>query len=81
MTCVPPNCHLAIHTQTQTETEGYRMHSMADLKRRKDTHSPLDPISFILWCFEITPLSEKSWIRHGIRLFSCKAAQRRMDGT
>ena len=28
MTCVQPNCHLAVHTQiqTQTQTEGYRMH-------------------------------------------------------
>ena len=28
MTCVQPNFHSAIHTQTQmqTETEGYRMH-------------------------------------------------------
>ena len=28
MTCVQPNCHSAIYTQTQmqTETEGYRMH-------------------------------------------------------
>ena len=29
MTYVQPNCHLAVHTQTQkqTETEGYRMHT------------------------------------------------------
>ena len=30
MTCVWPNCHSAIHTQTQTETEGYRMHVQRD---------------------------------------------------
>ena len=30
MTCVWPKCHSAIHTQTQTETEGYRMHVQRD---------------------------------------------------
>ena len=27
MTCVWSNCHSAVHTQTQTQTEAYRMHN------------------------------------------------------